>query len=78
MTVKELIAALQQCPPDHPVYVEGDETGDFPVTDAEANGRLRFTVGKLAVVLHVGASDYDGDDEGPDDDNLAPGFHYQP
>lgn len=63
MTVAELIAELQKCPQDQLVYVEGDETGDFPVVSADADTRLRFTMGKLACVLHAGASDYDGEDD---------------
>jgi hypothetical protein len=62
MTVKELIAALAACPADMPVYIEGDETGDFPVISLDI-GRLRFTVAKEAVTLRAGQSDYDGDGE---------------
>ena len=56
MTVAHLIEALAQ--PDQPVYVEGDETGDWPVLGVTADVRLRFTQGRLAVVLEVGPSDY--------------------
>ncbi len=61
MTVAELIAALRLCRQDQNVYVEGDETGDFPVVAVNADERLRFTEGRLAVRLDVGECDYDGD-----------------
>jgi hypothetical protein len=71
MTVAELTAALSRCPQGQLVYVEGDETGDFPVVAAEYGVRLRFTEGRLAVRLDVGESDYDGDEDGDGEEEAS-------
>jgi hypothetical protein len=52
MTVAELIFQLRQFPPDMPVYVEGDETGHFPVIAVFVTE---------AVVLKTGERDQDID-----------------
>lgn len=66
MTVRELIAQLQLCPPDQAVYIEGDETGDFPVIGADADVRLRFSQQHFAVRLTSAACDYEDDPNQPD------------
>ena len=63
MTVRELIALLEKCPQEQKVYLEGDETGDFPVIEVEKNQRLRFTDGPKIKVTMIRAGDNDGDND---------------
>lgn len=66
MTVAELIAQLLLCDPTHMVYIEGDETGDFPVVAADDNVRLRFSQQRFQVRLSHADCDYYDDPNQPD------------